>query len=105
MHAQDLGDSTLIRRGRNSVTLTEIIAFAKMLENRPLTLLLDELPELAQLSETKFSLAIATLRRRFRGETVADQLQLRETANEIASGIPDPVAAARIREIFPFEQA
>lgn len=105
MHTTDLGDSTLIRRGRTSVTLTEIIAFAKALERRPLIDLLDELPQLARLSETKFALAIATLRRRFRGESAVDQLQLRETANEIASASKDPVVAARIRELFPYEQA
>jgi hypothetical protein len=101
----ELGDSTLIRRGRSSVTLTEIIAFAKLLEQRPLATLLDELPELARLSDTKFSLAISTLRRRFRGETPADQLQLRVTAHEIAKGIRDHEVAQRIREIFPLDPA
>ena len=105
MFTEDIADSTLIRRGRHSVTLTEIIAFAKMLEERPLIKLLDELPELAQLSDTKFSLAVTTLRRRFRGEAPADQIQLRETANEIAGGIRDRVVAERIREIFPFDRA
>ena len=98
-------DSTLIRRGRSSVTLTEIIAFVKTLEERPLVRLLDELPALARLSDTKFSLAIATLRRRFRGETPADQWQLRATAYELARGVRDHATAQRIREIFPYERA
>ena len=102
---EDIADSTLIRRGRSSVTLTEIIDFAKILEDRPLVKLLDELPDLARLSDTKFTLAISTLRRRFRGETPADQIQLRETANEIAGGIRDSFIAQRIREIFPYESA
>lgn len=105
MHVEDIGDSTLIRRGRSSVTLTEIIAFAKALEQRPLVTLLGELPEVARLSDTKFSLAVATLRRRFRGEAPADQLQLRVTANEIASGIADHAVAQRIRELFPLDRA
>jgi len=105
MPSQDLGDSTLIRRGRSSVTLTEIVAFAKSLEERPLVTLLGELPEVARLSETKFSLAVATLRRRFRGAAPADRLQLRETANEIASTIPDREVAERIRELFPWDHA
>ena len=98
-------DSTLVRRGRSSVTLTEIIAFAKALEERPLAILLDELPEIARLSDTKFSLAIATLRRRFRGEMPADQMQLRVTAFEIARGVRDHAVAQRIRELFPIERA
>ena len=102
---EDLGDSTLIRRGRTSVTLTEIIAFAKALEERPLVTLLGELPDVALLSDTKFSLAVATLRRRFRGEAPADQLQLRVTANEIAGGVKDHAVAERIRELFPWDHA
>ncbi len=104
VHAEDF-DSTLIRRGRSSVTLTEIIAFVRTLEERPLTTLLDELPELARLSDTKFSLAIATLRRRFRGETPVDQMQLRVTAFEIARGVRDHAVAQRIRDLFPLERA
>jgi len=99
----ETGDSTLIRRGRSSVTLTEIIAFAKMLDQRPLDVVLGELPELARLSETKFSLAISALRRRFRGEPPADQLRLRATANELASRVRDGLIADRIREVFPYE--
>ena len=98
-------DSTLIRRGRSSVTLTEIIAFVRTLEERPLATLLDELPEIARLSDTKFSLTIATLRRRFRGEPAANQMQLRVTAFEIARGVRDHSVAQRIRELFPVERA
>ena len=104
-YAASSGDSTLIRRGKSSVTLTEIISFVHTLEDRPLATLLDELPDLARLSETKFSLAIATLRRRFRGETAADQEQLRTTAYEIARGVRDYNVAQRIRELFPYERA
>ena len=104
MHAEEF-DSTLIRRGRSSVTLTEIIAFSKALEERPLATLLDELPEIARLSDTKLSLAIATLRRRFRGETPVEQMQLRLIAFEIARGVRDHAVAQRIRDLFPVERA
>lgn len=98
-------DSTLIRRGRSAVTISELAAFVKTLEERPVSTLLEELPGIARLSDTKFSLALTTLRRRFRGETPADQIQLRETAREIAGGIPDCYVADRIREIFAHERA
>lgn len=98
-------DSTLIRRGRSAVTLSELTVFVKTLEERPVSMLLEELPEIARLSDTKFSLALSTLRRRFRGEPPADQLQLRETAREIAGGIADCYVADRIREIFAHERA
>lgn len=93
-------DSTLIRRGRSALSVSEMVAFVETLEARPLIVLLEELPELARLSEAKFVLATKTLRRRFRGETVVDQLQLRVAANEIADAIPEPETASRVRGLF-----
>ena len=92
--------STLIRRGRSALTFSEMAQFADTLSNRPLLKLLEELPELARLSTAKFNLATITLRRRFRAEASIDQVQLRETANEIAATVPDSSVATRIREIF-----
>jgi len=79
--------------------------FVKTLEERPVGTLLEELPQIAQLSDTKFSLALTTLRRRFRGERPVDQLQLRATAWEIAKGVDDRNTADRIRGIFTVERA
>ena len=93
-------DSTLIRRGRNALSMSEMVQFVETLEARPLIKLLEELPELAQLSEAKFTLAMKTLRRRFRGQAMVDQLQLRITANEIAETIRDVEASRRVRALF-----
>lgn len=98
-------DSTLIRRGRSAVTFSDMAAFVKTLEERPVAVLLGELPDLARLSDTKFSLALLTIRRRFRGESPVDQLQLREFAREIANSIEDPSVAERVRDIFSPEHA
>ena len=72
-------DSTLIRRGRSSVTLSEIATFVRTLEERPVATLL--------------------------GETPGDQLQLCEIAHEIAGDVDDRYVADRIREIFASERA
>jgi hypothetical protein len=93
-------DSTLIRRGRSALNISEMVAFVDMLEARPLIKLLEDLPELARLSEAKFALATRTLRRRFRGESVVDQMQLRIVANDVAQGIEDMDTAARVRGLF-----
>ena len=93
-------DSTLIRRGRSALSVSEMVAFVETIEARPLLKLLEELPELARLSDAKFVLAAKTLRRRFRGETLADQLQLRVAANEIADAIREPETASRVRTLF-----
>jgi hypothetical protein len=97
---QQESDSTLIRRGRNALTFSEMAQFAETLSNRPLTKLLEELPELARLSTAKFNLATITLRRRIRSEAPVDQIQLRAIANEIAATVDEPVAARRIRDLF-----
>jgi len=93
-------DSTLIRRGRTALTFWEMSQFADTLSSRPLATLLEELPDIAQLSTAKFNLATITLRRRFRTEAPIDQIQLRQIANEIAATVPDPFIATRIRELF-----
>lgn len=97
---QEECDSTLIRRGRNALTFWEMAQFADTLSSRPLMKLLEELPDLARLSPAKFNLATITLRRRFRGESPVDQVQLREIANEIAATVPESAVATRIRELF-----
>ena len=93
-------DSTLVRRGRSALSVSEMVAFVDMLEARPLIKLLEELPELARLSDAKFALATRTLRRRFRGESVVDQMQLRIVANDVAAAIEDIDTAARVRGLF-----
>lgn len=93
-------DSTLIRRARTAVTFTDMADFASELDTRPIIKLLDELPELARLSETKFVLATRVLRRRFEEETTVDQVQLQSIADEIAANVLDADTSARIRRIF-----
>ena len=96
----DPHDSTLIRRGRSALSVSEMVSFVDALEARPLLKLLEELPDLARLSEAKFALATKTLRRRFRSESVVDQMQLRIVANDVAQTIDDTDAAARVRALF-----
>ena len=80
--------------------MSEMVAFVDLLESRPLLKLLEELPEIARLSDAKLQLAMKTLRRRFRGESLVDQMQLRIVANDVAQAIPDGETAARVRGLF-----
>src|SRR5204862_6123814 len=94
-------DSTLIRRGRSALSVSELVTFVETLGARPLMTLLEELPGLARLSEAAFALATKTLRRRFRGESLVNQVQLRLVANEVAEAMREAEPAARVRSLLP----
>lgn len=92
-------DSTLIRRGVQATTISDMSHFVATMEDRPLEKLLGDLPGFALLSETKFSLARAVLRRRVRDLTERDREQLKTYAFELASET-EPGVAERIRTLF-----
>ena len=96
-------DSTLIRRGRKAVTFADMVAFTQSVHERPFTQLLQDLPDLARLSDTKFNLATRVLRRRFMSEAAANQAELRQMGERIAADVGSPWIAGRIRSIFEFE--
>jgi hypothetical protein len=92
-------DSTLIRRGLQATTISEMTRFVATMEERPLDKLLSDLPGFAHFSETKFSLARAVFRRRFKELSEIDRAQLRIFAMEIADHA-DRDVADRIRGLF-----
>ena len=92
-------DSTLIRRGLQATTISEMTRFVETMDGRPLDKLLEDLPGFAAFSETKFSLARAVLRRRLRALDDVDREQLRALAAEVASAEKSDVAQ-RITAIF-----
>ncbi|HEX2060583.1 MAG TPA: hypothetical protein VHK90_07570 [Thermoanaerobaculia bacterium] len=92
-------DSTLIRRGVQATTISELTRFVAAVEQRPLDKLLSDLPGFATLSETKFNLARAVLRRRLRDLDPAERDQLRLFAAEVAGRSHFDVAE-RIRALF-----
>jgi hypothetical protein len=94
-------DSTLVRRGASAVNLTDFADFVESIQHRPLDKLLAELPGLATLSATKFSLATQVIRRRARTLLRPDYEQLRVMAYEVADVAGGDVGE-RIRSLFSF---
>jgi hypothetical protein len=94
-------DSTLIRRGVSAATLSDMADFVETIQQRPLDKLLGELPGLATLSQTKFSLARQVIRRRAKSLDRPDYEQLRLVAFEIAEDAGSEVGE-RIRSLFTF---
>jgi hypothetical protein len=99
-HDLDL-DSTLIRRGVSAATLSDMADFVETIQQRPLDKLLGELPALAELSQTKFTLARQVIRRRAKTLMPIDLEQLRVVAFEIADDAGEEVGD-RIRSLFTF---
>ena len=95
-------DSTLIRRGVSAATLTDMADFVETIRERPLDKLLGELPALANLSQTKFSLARQVIRRRAKTLQRPDFEQLRVMAYEVADDAGGEEVAERIRSLFSF---
>ena len=93
-------DSTLIRRGVSAATISDMAEFVETIQQRPLDKLLTELPALAELSTTKFSLARQAFRRRVRTLGRGDYEQLRLIAFEVADDAGSEVGE-RIRSLFP----
>jgi len=97
--------SSLVRRGKGAMTYSDMVAFAESVETRPLGKLLEELPDIASLSDSKFRIASTVMRRRFRLESPMEQIQLRVIADEIASAVDDRAVANRIRDVFQIDHA
>lgn len=93
-------DSTLVRRGRQAASFSDMVEFAKNVHERPLAKLFEELPHIARLSDTKFHLATNILRNRFRSQSGLDQVELRKIGSEIADRASNDWVADRIRAIF-----
>lgn len=82
-----------------------MVAFAQSVHERPMDKLLEELPQIARLSDTKFNLATKVLRRRFSTEMDEERQKLRAIGNDIADSSSNDWVADRIRAIFEIEQA
>lgn len=105
MDRQEEFASTLVRRGKDAMTYSDMVAFAESVETRPLSKVLEDLPGIAALSDSKFRIASTVLRRRFQLESPIEQIQLRVIADEIASAIDDRIVANRIRDVFQMNHA
>lgn len=81
-----------------------MVAFTQSVHHRSFELLLEELPALARLSDTKFNLATKVLQRRFKSQPAADQMKMRELGFRVAHSASNEWIAARIRSIFNFDQ-
>lgn len=82
-----------------STTISELTRFVAKMGIRPLDGLLNDLPNFAHFSNSKFDLALSVLRRRIRDLPAAERQQLRMHAEGVAARTESGVAQ-RIRALF-----
>jgi hypothetical protein len=70
--------SSVVLRGIDARTFTEMESFVKDLEARPVERLLRDLPELADLPETKVSLVSYVISAKFRAAEPSERTRMRE---------------------------
>jgi hypothetical protein len=81
-------DSTIVRHGKEAFLLAEMGRFSRELTERPLRKLIEDLPGLLDLPESKYALVALTLKKRMRAseierDSIATELQtLRERSSE-----------------------
>ena len=92
-------NTTLVLKGTQATTYTDMEDFAGDVETRPLDKLLGDLNGLARLPDTKFELARLVMRRRVRELADVEREQLRLFAEEVAAQA-DAESAERIRSVF-----
>jgi hypothetical protein len=71
--------SSVVLRGIDARTFTEMESFVKDLEARPVERLLRDLPELAALPETKVSLVSYVISTKYRAAEPAEKQRMRES--------------------------
>lgn len=86
--------SSVVLRGIDARTFTEMESFVKDLEGRPTERLLRDLPQLAALSQTKVSLVSYVIAGKYRAATPPD----REWMRENVAATLESLEAGEIRE-------
>lgn len=86
--------SSVVIRGIDAKTFSEMESFVKDLEGRPIERLLRDLEELASLSSTKFSLVSYVMASKFRASDAAEKQRMRESV----AATFESLAAGEVKE-------
>lgn len=72
-------DSSVVLRGIDARTFSEMESFVKDLEARPVERLLRDLPHLSELPQTKVSLVSYVMYSKYRAAEAAEKIRMRES--------------------------
>jgi hypothetical protein len=85
-------ESTMVRRGKAAFSLTDMSQFVRELQERPLAKLIEDLPGLLELPESKFALVCLALGKRMRASPL-DKNALEEQLHTLRR-----VSTAQVRD-------
>ena len=100
----DDSSSTLVHQGKSALTFTEMAAFVRDIEARPLQRLLSDLPGLLVLPDLKFQLVVMVLRKKVKqGSVEREPIQAR--LMELRNGSADETIRERAEAFLskPYE--
>lgn len=92
--------SSVVLRGIDARTFSEMESFVKDLEARPIERLLRDLPELADLPHTKVSLVSYVLSAKYRAAEPADRTKMRESVAATYEQLPPGEIRERVGQIL-----
>ena len=95
----DDSSSTLVHQGKSALTFTEMAAFVRDIEARPLPRLLSDLPGLLVLPDLKFQLVVMVLRKKLKdGSPEREPIQAR--LQELRRGSADDTVRQRAEALL-----
>ena len=92
--------SSVVIRGIDARTFSEMETFVKDLEGRPVERLLRDLPALAALSQTKVSLVSYVMHARFRAAEPGEKIRMRESVAITFEALPAGETRDRVGQIL-----
>lgn len=92
--------SSVVLRGVDARTFTEMESFVKDLEARPIERLLRDLPELADLPPTKVSLVSYVMHAKYRAAEAGEKVRIRERVAITFEALPPGEVRERVGQIL-----
>ncbi len=92
--------SSVVLRGVDARTFTEMESFVKDLETRPMERLLRDLADLADLPQTKVSLVSYVMHSKFRAAEPGEKLRIRERVAITFEALPPGEVRDRVGQIL-----
>jgi hypothetical protein len=92
--------SSVVMKAIDAKTFTELEAFVKDLEKRPTERMLQDLPELVALSESKFSIISYVMATKFRHANAEGRNTIRESVAASVERMPPGFERDRVLEVL-----